>query len=765
MHKTAIAKTRRRSLAVLIIFLCFGFTTLIGRLFFLQIVMGEEYQAKALQQQTRAQTLDAQRGAILDRNGKYLARSSPVWNVCISPADIMADMNKTGDYDKLKRLALDLAEILDVDATKILDDAKNTASYYRRVKVRIESATRDAVIQCIIENDYAGVFFEETTKRYYPYGSLASTLIGFTDYDNNGAYGLEAKYDKVLSGTSGMVVSAKNAWGADMDYKYQQKYDAQDGNSMVLTIDESVQHFVERNLETAIIEHNIANRACGIVMNVKTGEILAMATKPDFDPNEPYIIADPVQAELLAEFVPGTDEYRQKRDEMWFAQWRNKAISDPYEPGSVFKILTAATGLDTKTVGMNSHFICTGSIKVASETIGCHEHRGHGDVDFVQAMQKSCNPAFIMMGQRIGAQDFYNSVRNFGLGEITGIDLPGEAEGILHSYQTLAKEGMVELSSSAFGQSMKVTPIQMITAVSAAVNGGNLMQPYVVKQILDADGNVIETTQPVVRRQVVSAETSEIMKYLTEMVVEGGSGRLAALPGYRIGGKTGTSEKLDSRTQKQENVLSFVGFVPMDDPQYAVLVVLDTPELEDVYGSVIAAPVVGAIMQEMLPYVGLEPQYTQAELEEKIVTVPNMIGMKPHDARATLTNLGMQTRFIGNGGEVLRQIPQAREKMPKGSSVILYTDEEQLKTDIIVPDVVGLTAQEANKILVERGLNIELRGTLTDGIPTVVREQWPLANKEAATGDVIIVTLVKRTDEEKPVVDLPDLESTSNTAR
>ena len=758
MHKASIAKTRRRSLAVLIIFLLFGFATLIGRLFFLQIVMGEEYQAKALQQQTRAQTIDARRGAIYDRNGKYLARSSTVWNVCISPADIMADMKKNDDYDKLKRLALDLAEILDVDATKILDDAKNTSSYYKRVKVRVESSVREAVLQCVTENDYAGVFFEEATKRYYPYGSLASTIIGFTNYDGNGEYGLEAQYDTVLSGKSGMVVSAKNARGADMDYKYQQKYDAQDGNSIVLTIDETIQHFVERNLETAIIEHNIANRACGIVMNVRTGEILAMATKPDFDPNEPYIIADPKQAALLAEFIPGTDEYKKERDRMWFAQWRNKAISDPYEPGSVFKILTAATGLDCNAVHLDDNFICTGSIDVASETIGCHERYGHGEINFVQGMQKSCNPVFIMVGQRIGAKAFYDSIRNFGLGETTGIDLKGEAAGILHSYDTLSKPGMVELSSSAFGQSMKVTPIQMITAVSAAVNGGYLMQPYVVKQILDAGGNVIETTQPVVKRQVVSADTSEVMKYLTEMVVDGGSGRLAALPGYRIGGKTGTSEKLDQQSQKQENILSFVGVAPMEDPLYAVLVVLDSPEVDDLYGSVIAAPVVGAIMQEMLPYVGLDPQYTQEELEKKIVTIPNMIGMKPHDARATLTNLGIQTRFIGNGGEVLRQIPQSKEKMPKGSSVILYTDETQLKTDITVPDIVGLTAQEANKILVELGLNIELRGTLTEGIPTIVREQWPLAGKEAGTGEVIIVTLVKRPEEVKPVIDLPNLE-------
>ena len=766
MHKAALSKTRRRSLAVLVIFLLFGFTTLIGRLFFLQIVVGEEYQAKAFDQQTRAQTLDARRGAIYDRNGKFLARSSTVWNVCISPAEIMADMKKTDDYDKLKRLALDLAAILDVDATKILDDARHTSSYYKRVKVRVETNVREQVLECITANKYVGVFFEEATKRYYPYGSLASTIIGFTDYDNNGAYGIEAKYDSVLSGSSGMVVSAKNAWGADMDYKYQQKYDARDGNSIVLTIDETIQHFVERNLETAIIEHRISNRACGIVMNVKTGEILAMATEPDFDPNQPYVIANPAHAAILEEMTPGSKEYIDQRNEFWYEQWRNKAISDPYEPGSVFKIITAAAGLDSKVVRLDDQFICTGSIKVAGETIGCHEHHGHGEIDFIQGMQKSCNPVFILLGQRIGARNFYDFVRNFGLGELSGIDLPGEAPGILHSYNTLSRPGMVELSSSAFGQSMKMTPIQMITAVSAAVNGGQLMQPYIVKQILDSDGNVIETTQPTVKREAISAETSEMMKYLTEMVVDGGSGRLAALPGYRIGGKTGTSEKLDQKSDKPENVLSFVGFAPMDDPQYAVLVVLDTPDLgrDNIFGSVIAAPVVGAIMQEMLPYLGIDPQYTQEELEEKIVTIPNMIGMKPHDARATLTNLGMQTRFIGNGGEVLRQIPQSRGKMPKGSSVILYTSENELKTDIVVPDVVGLTAQEANKLLVELGLNIELRGTLTEGVPTIVREQWPLANAEAGTGEVIIVTLIKKPDETRAVVTLPDLEPQGRSA-
>lgn len=758
MEFTTSARMRRRIVGILICFVVFGFAILLVQLFMIQIVRGEMYQSRAAQQQTRATTLGARRGAIYDRNGNALAKSADVWNICISPAEI--------DQKRLPTIAKDLGEILDIDPDYITQQAGDRRVYYKRIARRVNLEKRNEVLEYINkkDNEVDGVFTEVDTKRYYPYGSLASTVLGFTNSDNHGAYGLESYYDKTLSGTPGMVVSAKNAWGSDMPFKYTQRNDATDGNSLVLTIDEGIQHFVERHLETAIVEHSIGNRACGIVMDINTGEILAMATKGDFDPNEPYVLQDPNAVTALEDFKERArrGEYtpteqkneinteEKKLQELRFDQWRNKAISDPYEPGSTFKIVTAATALDNKVVTLNDSFVCTGSVKVSSETFHCHRLAGHGAQNFVEGMQHSCNPVFINVGQRIGGTILYDYIGNFGLGEPTGIDLPGEAEGILHSRNELLKEGKVELSSTSFGQSFKVTPLELVTALSAAVNGGQLMQPYVVKQVLDPEGNVIETTQPTVRRQVISAETSETVRYLVEKVVDGGSGANAAVPGYRIGGKTGTSEILDE-VGNDRYVLSFVGFAPMENPQYAVLVMLDQPNLENPYGSVIAAPVVGAIFQEMLPYVGIEPTYTEEQRAETESDVPNLIGMKPHDAQAELTARGLQTRMIGSGASVVQQIPQGGKSMPKGMTVTIYTDEESINSEVTVPDVVGMTPQQANQAIVtEAGLNIDLRGVLTDGAITYVAEQWPLAGTTAKTGEVVIVTLAEKPAEEEP---------------
>ena len=747
MSNNNMGKTRRRALAVLIGFMALGFTVLVARLFLIQVVNGEEYQTKALQQQTRTTPLGAERGTIYDRNNNVLAKSATVWNVCISPADIAPE--------RLDDLADNLSRILEVDRQKVLDLAAQRQYYYKSVKNRVESSVRDEILTYITENKVKGVFFEQDTKRYYTYGSLASSLLGFTNYDGQGAYGLEAYYEKVLSGTSGMVVSAKNAWGADMHFKYQQKYDAKDGNSIVLTIDQGVQHFVERNLETAIIEHNIGNRAAAIVMDVTTGEIIAMATKNDFNPNDPYTLGDPKAQAILDQYTPGAEDYVKMQQQLWFDQWRNKAISDSYEPGSVFKIITASLVVENNLVSLNEHFYCSGQIDVSGTTYHCWQRAGHGDLDFIGGMQSSCNPVFITLGQRVGADRFYKGLQNFGFGEATGIDIPGETKGILHSYELLSKEGMVELSSTSFGQTFQVTPLQLITAASAAVNGGKLMQPYVVKQIIDPDGNVLETTQPVVKRQVLSESASATMRMLVEKVVDGGSGRFAAVPGYSIGGKTGTSQKLAGGDEK--HILSFIGFAPMENPKYAVLVMLDEPELDDAYGSTIAAPVVGAIMQEMLPYLGYEPQFTQEELEKKEQDVPDLVGLKPHDAQAMLTTKGLQTRFVGNGAKVIRQIPQAWQKINKGGTVILYTEEEEIKSGIYLPELVGMNAQEANKTLVDLGLNVELRGVTTDGVATVVGEQWPLAGSEVSTGDIIIITLRKKEDENTEQTLMPTL--------
>ena len=735
-QKKTLSKMHVRMFVMLIIVIA-GFGFLVYQLFQLQIVEGESYQNRAVQQQTRSQTIGAKRGTIYDTNNKVLAQSATVWNICIEP--------RLMDETRLVKISQDLSVILDVPAEQIFALASRRNSAYERIKRRVERPLVDEVIAYAQREKVKGINYEEDTKRYYTYGSLASTLLGFTGYDNEGAYGLESYYETTLSGKPGMVIASKDGRGGDMPFKHQQMYAPQNGNSIVLTIDETIQHFLERHLQTAIVEHHIENKAAGIVMDVNTGAIVAMATMPDYNPNEPSVLIDPnliAQMEALPPTLTDVEREDAVKD-LWYTQWTNKAISEAYEPGSVFKIITAAAALDNKVVSLHDEFYCPGYIEVGDRTISCSRQQGHGQQDFFRGMQNSCNPVFITVGQRVGARTMYNYLENFGLLNTTGVDLPLEGVGGNHSLQTLSKESMVELSSLSFGQSFTVTPLQLITAVSAAVNGGRLMQPYILKQVLDEEGNVLQTTQPVVKRQVISEETSAVIRQLVEGVVEDGSGRLSSIPGYRIGGKTGTSEKLSKmRTEGvMKHILSFVGFFPMENPRYAVLVMLDEPEVENAFGSTIAAPVVGAIINDMVQYLHMEPHYTEEQLLEREVDVPELLGKKPHDAQAELRRRGLESRLVGQGTEVLRQIPQAWKKMAKGGTVILYTDEETLDSNIEIPDVVGLSALEANKTLTEAGLNIQLRGVTNDGVPTIVSQQWPLAGDIAATGDIVIITL------------------------
>ena len=738
MSRSQPVVMRRRIIALMIIMsiLCSG--VLIGRIFYLQVVTGDELQKRALDQQLYSTTLNAQRGNIYDRNGRVLAMSATVWTVFLSPADIS---DSEGGI-----IAEGLAEILEVDPQLIRDRLEKKESYYEVIKSKIEKDVADKVIEFINENDINGVHLEEDNKRYYPYGAFASTVLGFTNYDNQGAYGIESYYNSVLSGTPGVVVSAKNAKGTEMPFSYEQVYEAKDGSSLVLTLDEVIQHYVEKHLETAVKEHDVKARAVGIVMDPKTGEILAMATKGDFDPNDPYTITNKDDLAVLESLAPNSEEYAKAKETAWFNQWRNKAISDPYEPGSVFKIITASAAYETDTVSLYSHFYCPGYHIVANQRISCWKPGGHGDQTFAQAIYNSCNPAFMMIGEALGAENYYDYFENFGFTEITGIDLPGEAgnEGLYHTLASLtAHNPSVELASSSFGQTFKVTPSQLITAVSAAVNGGKLMKPYIVKKIIDSDGNVVETTEPEVKRQVVSEETSKTISLLLEGVVTEGSGRNARVPGYRIGGKTGTSEKIDkmNATGEDKNVLSFCGFAPVDDPQVVVLVLLDEPNLNGGYGSTIAAPVVGAIMSDILPYLGIEPSYTEEELAKKDITVPNVKGMGLLDAQSTITQKSLKYRIIGSGTTVLRQSPGGGEPIPKEGTVVLYTDTSQPST-VTVPDVVGLTNQQAIKMISNAGLNIRISGADAEDGPTLAARQTPSAGENAEIGSVVTVEFI-----------------------
>lgn len=743
---------------VLAVMITLGFCGLIGRLYYLQLVDFEENRTRALRQQLRPTTIAAQRGAIYDRNMKTLAASATVWAVIISPAEIKSDeeLNKIADF---------LAPLLEIDREKIMQRGQKKSSYYEIIKQRVEKEEADKITAFSLDNKLSCIHLIENSKRYYPYGSLASTLLGFTTNDNTGAYGLESKYEKILSGTPGMIVSAKNAKSGNMPSSYERQYEPVDGNSLVLTIDEVVQHSLERHLETAVIEHNVHNRATGIVMDVNTGAILAMATKPDFDPNQPNEIydararaavenfaSDPALIEKLstitdsAERAKVLEEARKEAlGKAQFQQWRNKAISDPYEPGSVFKVITSAIALDLNVVKpTGQYFTCPGYHIVAGRRKACWKSVGHGTINFTEAVKFSCNPAFMMVGASIGPQNFYDYFDRFGLRETTRIDLPGEADGIFYDYATLAKESGEELASSSFGQTFKVTPIQIVTAVSAAVNGGKLMQPYVVSQVLDPEGNVISTTEPVVKRQVISEETSKVLDGILEHVVgdSDGSGRYAYVPGYRVGGKTGTSEKLDAKEDGEvtKRISSFLGVAPSNDPQICVLVLLDEPHMQNIYGSIIAAPIVGAVMTDVLPYLGVEPQYNEKEIAELEVEVPALSGQKIHDAIAMLTAKSLKYKTVGEGITVTRQLPAAGEVCPKGSTVILYTDKETQSGSIAVPNVLGLSAQQANRTLLNAGLNIRLAGDDIENAQSMAISQEPAPETMVDEGAVVTVT-------------------------
>ena len=711
---------------------------LIVRLFYLQVVQADMWKEKASSQQMYSTSITATRGNIYDRNMKTLARSVTVWTVFISPAEMKEEQREL--------VASGLSEILDVDYDMVYEKSLKTWRYNETIKKKVDNDTADEVTAFIQENDIRGIYLTEESMRYYPYGNLASTVLGFTGSDGSGAYGLEAYYNKALSGTDGVIASVRNAKGTAMPFSEQQIYDAEDGQSLVLTIDETVQHYLEKHLENAVQEHEVQNRAVGIVMNVKTGEILAMSTKPDFDPNEPSAIYDTATAEALAEQLEeaGGDEekldaYYEALGEAQLAQWRNKAISDPYEPGSVFKLITASAALETGTVTGSTPFYCPGYIEVAGNRIACWKAGGHGNLDFVGAIKGSCNPAFIMTGQALGAELFMEYLDKFGLYDVTGVDLPGEATSIMHSRETMLNENMASLSSASFGQTFKVTALELMTAVNATVNGGYLMQPYVVSQVLDSDGNVISSTEPVVVRQVISEETSALVASYAEQVVsgEGGSGARAAVPGYRIGGKTGTSQKLDQ--EGDETILSFYGFAPADDPEIAVLVMLDEPQKNNQYGSVIAAPVVGNILADILPYLGFEPSYTEEELSSADMATPYLINYGLQEAQSTLVQAGLEYRVVGSGTTVVGQTPGAAMPIPGGGTVVLYTEEGE-KATASVPYVIGKTGNEANRLILNAGFNIKIEGESLEHEGCVAVAQSIEAGENAEIGTVITVT-------------------------
>jgi stage V sporulation protein D (sporulation-specific penicillin-binding protein) len=615
--KGTTTRMRKRSLAVLITLAVVCFAGLIGRLFKLQIIDGENLQKMALEQQTADIKINAQRGTIYSRNMKVLAQSATVWAVILEPAYLDTE-------EKRELVCTGLHDILGVEKSKLLELAKKK-SFYAIIKKRIESDVKDKIIEFKTINKISGgIRLVEDYKRYYPLGSFAAAVLGFTGTDGQGLSGIEAYYDKTLKGDQGRVVTAKNARGTDMPFDFEQMIPAQNGYHLKLCIDETVQHFVEKNLEEGVINNKVINRAAAIAMDVQTGEILSMAVKGDFDPNNPFEIAD--KAEFIKINSLPEEEKTKAEPEALQKQWRNKAVSDTYYPGSVFKMFTASMGFELNVVNENTPFYCSGKIKPyeKAQYIRCHKRSGHGPQTFLEALCHSCNPAFIMLGQKIGTKNFFEYYKAFGFHEKTNIDLPGESGGLF--FNADGSMTLMDLAVASMGQNFGVTPIQMITGVSSIANGGKLMQPHVVKEILDSNGNVVKSIEPTVKRMTISENTSKrIIAMLRENAAKG-SAKNAYVPGYRVAGKTGTSEKIGLNTPGQKDYISsFCGFAPADDPKIALLVFFDTPRGDFYYGSAVAAPVFAKIMQDVLPYLGIEKKYTEEELKKLDSKTQNVV--------------------------------------------------------------------------------------------------------------------------------------------
>ncbi len=678
----------------------------------IMIINGDEYQTKASEQQLYDSLVTAPRGDIYDRNMQVLATSSTAWTVYITPNGIKKIKDEAKRETVRVTIAKGLSEILDVDYDTVYENTDKN-SYYVIVKKKIEKTTADEVRKFISDNKeleitkYIGL--DETTKRYYPNDTLASVVLGFVGADEQGLSGIESYYDNELTGMAGRVVAAKNAMGTDMPFTYEKVEEAVKGNSLVLTIDSYIQYTCEKYLETAIEQNEIAERGAAVVMNVNTGAVLAMAVKGDFNPNDPFTLSTVDQEKVDA--LTDDAEKTTLRNELLNRQWRNKAISDSYEPGSVFKVVTAAIAIEENLINKNNTFYCNGHTSVAGQRYGCWKHGGHGTQNLQQAIANSCNPAFITIGQLVGINTFSKYFKAFGFAEKTGIDLPGESRSTYHKEENM---GVVELASSSFGQTFNVTPIQMMAAVSAAVNGGYLVQPHLVSKTVDDEGKVVKSTSTTYKRQVISETTSSTIRELMEFVANNGA-KNSLVAGYRIGAKTGTSQKV-SKIQATGDKYLYIGscmtVAPIDNPEIVVFVMLDEPKGSNYYGGVISAPVNSKIMADVLPYLGYEPSYSDEEIKKLAIDVPDVKGSDLTSAKAKITNSKLEYKVVGGGDTVIRQLPEAGNKVATGGVVILYTENSEVST-VTVPDFTGLTATEVNTTAAKLGLNVEFSGNIS----------------------------------------------------
>ena len=731
MKKSRLVQNKR--MMILLAFAVAIFAVLAVRTAWIQIVDGEELSRKALEQQTSDNTVSAKRGNIFDRNYKVLASNTSVETISITPADLRESIE--ANRTTVSRVAEEIANRLGLKKETV-ENKINKASSFEYLKKKVEKDVADDLRNYIEENDLHGISFVEDVKRFYPYNNLASHVIGFVGDDNQGLEGIESIYDEELSGVPGRVITSQQTTGLDNGSSYESYIEAQDGCSVVLTIDEVIQGYVEKHLENARISNKLEEGAAAIVMDVNSGEILAMSSKPDYDLNEPFAITDALRAKYDGideelEKLEGTD-YTTRLSEVIQTVRRNKAVVDSYEPGSTFKAMVASLALETGAVSLTDTFGCSGSYRVLDRSINCANHNGHGTQTFAETVQNSCNPGFIQIGAKIGKERFLTGARAFGFFQKTGIELPGETTGLGFTLDSFTE---LDLATSSFGQSITVTPLQMITAISAVANGGKLYKPHLVKEIINSENIVVEKNESQVVRQVISKETSENMQTVLESVVSKGGGKNAYIAGYRVAGKTGTSEKYPRGNGKY--VASFISFAPADDPKVACLVILDQPASGmPYYGGVIAAPVVKSILEETLQYMEVEPRYNEEEKAYVDIELPDLSGKTKEEATALLKEAGFSIRFKGEGDTVTDQIPKAYTRLGAGSTVVAYLNGTKAERTVTIPNVVGESAASAAAVITGEGLNARIRG-VPGGGSAICSSQSPEAGTIVEPGTVV----------------------------
>ena len=754
-------------------FMILGVIAVLGQLYYIQVIRFSELQLEAIRQQTRETPIRPDRGMIFDRNMRVLASSAAVERVFISPQTLGIRPGADGEFEddeatpamraeKAARLISEyFSEYFGLDYDWVFERTQRKHRRDETILPRAEISDANRVRQFAADNRIIGIHFAKESKRIYPYSNLASHVIGFTGADNTGLLGIEAKFDEHLRGVPGRIITARDARNNLMRSEYETYIGARNGNNLVLTIDWAIQNFLERHLETAFAETRPSQRVAGVIMDVHTGEILAMATKPDFDLNDPFRIDEDTMefinlqwaqvnqiereiARLEAERGEALSENERNR---LFERarlnklWSNKVITEPYEPGSTFKVITAAIALDVGVSSPDDIFFCSGSLQIGGHSIGCHVRHGHGRLTWAEGLKVSCNPVTMLTAEKIGADTFLKYFNAFGFNERTGIDLPGEAVGLTHS-----RMGTVELATSSFGQTFTITPIQNIVALAAVANGGRIVTPRVVRAIVDDEGNLIKSFEPEIKRTVLSGETARtIAGILAEGVAGGGSGRNAAVKGYSVAAKTGTSQKRGLHDDENARIGSASAFAPADNPQVAVLIIIDEPDLRisSMYGGVIAAPRIAEVLADTLPYLGIEPQFTEEEIAELRVLVRDYRMQTVSAAKEDIVSRGFEYVVVGGGEFIMAQIPRQGSSLRRGGRIILYTEEsipERNSDNLVeVPNVLNTTAETANRRITDAGLNINIEGVTRIGSGAEAYSQEPAAGAQVPRGTIVTV--------------------------